>query len=134
MEKERPSKKQKEVFDYIETFINENGFGPSYREVMRALDLKSVSTVATHVNGLIARGYLLKKENSARSLQVVPDNVEGAAVDTEHAHLAWLRSEIAKRAIGSEEAETLQQALAILEGKQSATFGPAGSPQPEGKE
>lgn len=38
---------------------------------MRALDYKSVSTVATHINGLIARGWLLKKDNSARTLEVV---------------------------------------------------------------
>ena len=38
---------------------------------MRALDYKSVSTVATHVNGLVARGWLVKKDNSARTLEVV---------------------------------------------------------------
>lgn len=42
---------------------------------MRALNYKSVSTVATHVNGLIAKGYLVKKDNSARSITVVSDPV-----------------------------------------------------------
>jgi hypothetical protein len=38
---------------------------------MRALDYKSVSTVAVHVDNLIAKGHLLKQDNSARSLEVL---------------------------------------------------------------
>lgn len=67
----RPSKKQKELLSFIDSFIKGNGYGPSYREIMRALDYKSVSTVATHVDGLVARGYLRKNKNSARSLEVL---------------------------------------------------------------
>ncbi|MEO5499360.1 MAG: hypothetical protein ABIR46_02585 [Candidatus Saccharimonadales bacterium] len=69
----RPTKKQSELLSFLEGFIAEHGYGPSYREIMRALDYKSVSTVATHVNGLIARGWLLKRDNSARSLEVVKE-------------------------------------------------------------
>lgn len=67
----RPSKKQRELLSFIDGFIKGHGYGPSYREVMRALNYKSVSTVATHINGLIVKGYLVKKDNSARSLTVV---------------------------------------------------------------
>lgn len=38
---------------------------------MRALDYKSVSTVAVHVDNLIAKGHLLKRDKSARSLEVL---------------------------------------------------------------
>lgn len=71
MENTRPTKKQKELLNFIDGFIKGYGYGPSYREIMRALDYKSVSTVATHVDGLITRGWLVKKDNSARSLVVV---------------------------------------------------------------
>jgi hypothetical protein len=67
----RPSKKQHELLSFIEGFIAEHGYGPSYREIMRSLDYKSVSTVSVHINGLIARGHLQKKDNSARSLEVI---------------------------------------------------------------
>ena len=66
----RPTKKQKELLSFIDGFIKGNGYGPSYREIMRALDYRSVSTVATHVDGLISRGWLRKKDNSARTLEV----------------------------------------------------------------
>ena len=75
---ERPTKKQRELLSFIDGFIKGNGYGPSYREVMRALDYKSVSTVATHVNGLISRGWLVKKDNAARTLEVVmPGDTSG---------------------------------------------------------
>ncbi|MFZ1250241.1 MAG: hypothetical protein WAR37_02225 [Candidatus Microsaccharimonas sp.] len=68
---ERSTKRQKELLDYVDGFIKEHGYGPSYREVMNGLGYKSVSTVAIHIDGLIAKGYLRKRDNSARSLEVV---------------------------------------------------------------
>ena len=75
MEK-RPTKKQKELLNFSDGFIKGNGYGPSYREIMRALDYKSVSTVATHVDGLIQRGWLRKRDNEARTLEVVAPGEE----------------------------------------------------------
>ena len=68
---ERPSKKQRELLSFIEGFIAGHGYGPSYREIMRSLNYKSVSTVAIHVDNLIAKGHLRKRDRSARSLEVV---------------------------------------------------------------
>ena len=67
----RPTKKQKELLAFIEVFIAEHGFSPSYREVMRGLNYGSVATVALHINSLITRGHLRKRDQSARSLEVV---------------------------------------------------------------
>jgi hypothetical protein len=67
----RPTKKQKESLDYIEAFINEHGYSPSYREIMNGLQYTSVATVALHVSSLIKRGHLRKRDHSARSLEVV---------------------------------------------------------------
>ncbi len=69
--KERPTKKQYELLKFIETFVAEKGYGPSYREIMSGCNYTSVSTVALHVNNLIKRGHLRKKDRSARSLEVV---------------------------------------------------------------
>lgn len=71
IESMRPTKKQKELLQYIERFIIEHGYSPSYREIMRGLDYTSVATVALHVKSLIARGHLRKRDHSARSLEVV---------------------------------------------------------------
>lgn len=65
----RPTKKQKELLGFIEAFIAEHGYSPSYREIMAGLNYTSVATVALHVNNLIKRGHLRKRDNSARSLE-----------------------------------------------------------------
>src|SRR5665213_4239833 len=67
----RPTKKQKAMLGFIETFIAEHGYSPSYREIMAGLNYNSVATVALHVNNLIKRGHVRKRDHSARSLEVV---------------------------------------------------------------
>lgn len=67
----RPTKKQRELLTFIEKFIGEHGYSPSYREVMAGLNYTSVATVALHINNLIRRGHLRKRDHSARSLEVV---------------------------------------------------------------
>jgi SOS-response transcriptional repressor LexA len=93
----RPTKKQRELLDFIEAFISEHGYSPSYREIMNGLQYNSVATVALHVGNLIKRGHLRKRDHSARSLEVVheSDAVAGgeagdsASVD-DQVHEAWL--------------------------------------------
>src|SRR4051812_7921483 len=68
----RPTKKQRELLSFIEQFITEHGYSPSYREIMNGLHYTSVATVALHVGNLIKRGHLRKRDHSARSLEVVP--------------------------------------------------------------
>lgn len=67
----RPTKKQKELLTFIQAFITEHGYSPSYREIMNGLNYTSVATVALHVNSLIKRGHLRKRDRSARSLEVM---------------------------------------------------------------
>lgn len=71
MAAERSTKRQQELLLFVDGFIKEHGYGPSYREIMNGLGYKSVSTVAIHIDGLISKGYLRKRDNSARSLEVV---------------------------------------------------------------
>jgi SOS-response transcriptional repressor LexA len=66
----RPTRKQKILLDYIANFITENGYSPSYREIKAGLNYASVASVAMHVNNLIKRGQLRKRDRSARSLEL----------------------------------------------------------------
>jgi repressor LexA len=123
MQQERPTKKQRELLSFIDGFIKGNGYGPSYREIMRALDYKSVSTVATHIDGLIARGWLIKRDNSARTLEVVAPRAETTtgqtvgviATPAEQALLAKIEElELAGAKKHSGDIETLKRALSLL--------------------
>lgn len=98
---ERSTKKQKELLQFVDGFIKEHGYGPSYREIMNGMGYKSVSTVAVHIDGLIAKGYLHKRDNSARSLEVVNSTyVPGASPSTSPAGTAkekWLVEAVEER-------------------------------------
>lgn len=97
---ERSTKRQKELLDFVDGFIQQNGYGPSYREIMNALGYKSVSTVAIHIDGLILKGYLRKRDRSARSLEVVTTQLTGGAAKTKGptpAQEKWLVSAINER-------------------------------------
>jgi len=96
---ERSTKRQKELLEYVDAFIQEHGYGPSYREIMNAIGYKSVSTVAIHINGLIAKGFLRKSDNSARSLEVITTSATTAATSKaiSPAKEKWLVDEINDR-------------------------------------
>jgi hypothetical protein len=66
-----PSKKQRELLGFIEVFITEHGYSPSYREIMTGMNYNSVATVSVHVSNLIKRGQLRKRDRSARSIELV---------------------------------------------------------------
>ena len=93
----RPSKKQRELLSFIDTFIGGHGYGPSYREIMRGMGYKSVSTVATHIDNLIAKGHLRKRDNSARSLEVVGSAKEFTSNKIKPAEEKWLVEKIGKK-------------------------------------
>lgn len=100
----RPTKKQRGLLSFIEAFIIENGYSPSYREIMNGLQYTSVATVALHVNNLIKRGHLRKREHGARSLEVIHSSVE-AALPTNEVKVSeekWLVQKVDKCFVDAE--------------------------------
>lgn len=71
MTKAKLTKKQLAVLDFLQDFTDENGYSPSYREIMNGLGLSSVSAVAEHIDNLVARGALKKVPGAARSLEIL---------------------------------------------------------------
>lgn len=80
--KVRPTKKQRILLEFIDSFIKEHGYSPSYREIMNGLNYTSVATVSLHVNSLIVRGHLRKRDHSARSLEVVDRDIESDLISS----------------------------------------------------
>lgn len=100
--RERTTKKQRELLNYLDAFIKANHFSPSYREIAQVLGYKSVSTVAVHINNLVALGYIKKNNDVARSLEVIPAPSELST------HEAWLRRRILQKQKSLREQGTLQ--------------------------
>ncbi len=64
------TKKQKQIFDYIERYIKKNGYSPTLEELRDYLKLNALSGIYQHVNVLIDKGYLTRDENAARGLNI----------------------------------------------------------------
>ena len=73
------TKKQKDILDYIRSFVDDNGYAPSYREIAHFFELSSTGTIAEYINILAEKGYLTKDAMEARAIQLTPafdDGVE----------------------------------------------------------
>lgn len=74
------TKKQALIIEFINDYTGTRGVSPTYREIMTALGLSSVSAVAEHIDNLVAKGALKKVPGAARSLEVIdlthPDTVD----------------------------------------------------------
>ncbi len=66
------TRRQKEVLDYISSFVQRNGYSPSFEEIARGLDLKSLATVHKHISNLQTKGFLERAHNRSRSIDVLP--------------------------------------------------------------
>ncbi len=64
------TKRQKEILEYIQEFIKDNGYSPSLEEIARHFKLSSASTVHQHITALRAEHYLSAQKNQPRSLHV----------------------------------------------------------------
>ena len=65
------TKRQKEILDYVTQFIEVHGYAPSYREIAAYFKLGSVATVAEHIETLVQKGLVTKRDDAARSIQLV---------------------------------------------------------------
>ncbi len=75
------TKRQKEILDYIQTFIEERGYAPSFEEIAESFGYSSLATVHEHLSNLERKGYIRKSYNESRSIEVVPDETGGQAVE-----------------------------------------------------
>lgn len=66
------TRRQRQIFDYVSGFVEEQGYSPSLEEIAAAFGLSSVATVHKHVKHLVDKGYLRKAWNRSRSVEPVP--------------------------------------------------------------
>ena len=68
------SKKQLEVLEYIKSQILERGFPPAVREICEAVNLKSTSSVHSHLETLEKNGYIRRDPTKPRAIEILDDN------------------------------------------------------------
>jgi repressor LexA len=65
------TRRQREIYDFVREFIEENGYSPSLEEIGARFGLSSVATVHKHVQHLTEKGYLKKSSHRSRSVEPV---------------------------------------------------------------
>lgn len=68
------TKKQAEILDYIKNEIINRGFPPAVREICEAVNLKSTSSVHSHLETLEKNGYIRRDPTKPRAIEILDDN------------------------------------------------------------
>ena len=66
-----PTKRQKEIFEYIARYIKRHNIAPTFEEIKNHFRLSALSTVHQHVKALSEKGFLIKTKNSSRGIELV---------------------------------------------------------------
>lgn len=67
------SSKQQEILDYLKAQIISRGYPPAVREICEAVNLKSTSSVHSHLETLEKNGYIRRDPSKPRAIEIVDD-------------------------------------------------------------
>lgn len=65
------TRRQKQVLDFLVSFINRRGYSPSFEEIASGLNLTSLATVHKHLQTLERKGFIRRAYNQSRSIEVM---------------------------------------------------------------
>jgi len=75
------TKRQREILDFLNEFIQDNGYAPSLEEIGRRFGLSSLATVHKHLTNLQDKGFIKRSWNRSRSVELVPTRAGGRALE-----------------------------------------------------
>ena len=78
----RITPKQQEILDYIKNEILNRGFPPAVREICEAVNLKSTSSVHSHLEALEKNGYIRRDATKPRAIEIIDDNFNLVRIGT----------------------------------------------------
>lgn len=69
----RITAKQQEILEYIKVTILKKGYPPAVREICQAVDLKSTSSVHSHLETLEKNGYIRRDPTKPRTIEIIDE-------------------------------------------------------------
>ena len=76
------STKQQEILEYIKNEILSKGYPPAVREICEAVNLKSTSSVHSHLETLEKNGYIRRDPTKPRAIEICDDNFQMVRTET----------------------------------------------------
>lgn len=77
----RISDKQQQILEYIKSEILDKGYPPAVREICKAVNLKSTSSVHAHLETLEKNGYIRRDPTKPRAIEIIDDEFNLARRD-----------------------------------------------------
>ncbi|HEY2825396.1 MAG TPA: transcriptional repressor LexA [Gemmatimonadales bacterium] len=75
------TRRQKQVLDYLESYIGAHGYAPSFEEIAGHFTFNSLATVHEHLTNLERKGYIRRSPNESRSIEIVPPPGQAGATE-----------------------------------------------------
>jgi repressor LexA len=75
------TRRQKEVWDYLENYIATHGYAPTLEEIGAHFGLSSLATVHKHLSNLERKGVINRKWNLSRAIEIAPPQKTAQAVE-----------------------------------------------------
>jgi repressor LexA len=75
------TKRQREILDYLNEFIQQHGYAPSLEEIGRRFNLSSLATVHKHLTNLQEKGFIRRAWNRSRSVELLPSRMGSRALE-----------------------------------------------------
>lgn len=84
MSKGKISVKQREILEFIKAEILQRGYPPAVREICEAVQLKSTSSVHSHLETLEKNGYIRRDPTKPRAIEIMDDEFQAVRTDPFH--------------------------------------------------
>lgn len=68
--------KQKDILEFIKSEILKKGYPPAVREICEAVNLKSTSSVHSHLETLEKNGYIRRDPTKPRAIEIMDDSFQ----------------------------------------------------------
>ncbi|MCL2883036.1 MAG: transcriptional repressor LexA [Coriobacteriia bacterium] len=81
LDQEQLSARQRDILDFLSTFLRENSYPPSVREIGEAVGLSSSSSVHSQLNTLEGLGFIRRDTSTARGLTLLLDGPDAPMPD-----------------------------------------------------
>jgi len=65
------TRRQKELYDFLLSFVDQHGYSPSFEEIAEGMGLSSLATVHKHITNLEQKGLLKRDYNRSRSIDLL---------------------------------------------------------------
>jgi repressor LexA len=70
------TKRQREIFDFVKTYVGQHGYPPTVRDIGQAIGLTSSSTVHAHLGNLEKLGLLRRDPTKPRAIELLVDKAK----------------------------------------------------------